>query len=155
MELQYDPLLTIARERGVMAICANPDRVAIRDGRLGLCAGAIAARYEALGGVVRYLGKPYPDIYAMAMEQLGPAEAARVAAVGDALATDIAGARGAALDSIFVASGIHANEVGRPSTTTEGLRNRDTVDPAELEALFRRTGIRPTLAVPRFSWEQT
>jgi HAD superfamily hydrolase (TIGR01459 family) len=155
-EPDYDALLRRALRRAVVAVCANPDRVAIRAGRLGLCAGAIAARYEALGGRVRFLGKPYPEIYVAAMQQLRGVDPARVAAVGDALATDIAGARGEGFDSIFVAGGIHADEVcGRSSTVDADTRAPGAPDARALEALFERTGIRPTLAVPRFVWEPT
>jgi HAD superfamily hydrolase (TIGR01459 family) len=152
-ELDYESLLTTARARGLLAVCANPDRIAIRAGRLGLCAGAIAARYETLGGTVRYLGKPHTEIYAMAMKQLCGIDAARVAAVGDALATDIAGARNGGLDSIFVVAGIHAEEVQRLSSNgADDARTRVPLD-VDLEALFERAGVRPTLAVPRFAWE--
>ena len=45
-------------------ICANPDLEVIRGGVRVLCAGALAQRYEALGGQVRWIGKPDPSIYA-------------------------------------------------------------------------------------------
>ena len=44
-------------------ICANPDREVIRGGVRQICAGAIAERYESLGGEVRWYGKPDPTIY--------------------------------------------------------------------------------------------
>jgi len=56
-----------------------------------LCAGALAVRYQALGGDVRSLGKPDPAIYQPVLAQLDlPKD--RVLAVGDSLRTDIAGA---------------------------------------------------------------
>jgi hypothetical protein len=38
-------------------VCANPDLEVIRGGRLILCAGALALRYQALGGDMRILGR--------------------------------------------------------------------------------------------------
>ena len=49
--------------RGLPMICANPDVMVERGGRIIYCAGAIARAYEALGGEVAYAGKPYVPIY--------------------------------------------------------------------------------------------
>ena len=149
-ESDYDALLRAARQRELPALCANPDRVAIRAGRMGLCAGALALHYERMGGQVRYLGKPDPAIYAMALERLGGIDHARVAGVGDALATDIAGARNAGLDSVFVAGGIHAAELREAAT---GDKDGDgVVDEPSLRALFEDRSIAPTFTLARFAW---
>ena len=81
-------------------ICANPDIVIHRGETLIYCAGALARRYEELGGAVVYAGKPYPPIYdralALAERARGaPVDRRRVLAIGDGMKTDIAG-RGAA-----------------------------------------------------------
>jgi HAD superfamily hydrolase (TIGR01459 family) len=140
----YRPILTVARARDLPMICANPDREVIRQGRRVTCAGALADLYRSLGGVVIERGKPDPAIYETALARLGVADRARVLAIGDALHTDIRGARRAGIDSVLVAGGIHAEELG----ITWG----EQPDPARLDALIRRHGDRPTAALARLVW---
>src|SRR5690606_2382401 len=59
--------LELAAGRDLPMVCANPDRVVISGGRREPCAGAIADRYEALGGRVAWHGKPYPGVYRRAV----------------------------------------------------------------------------------------
>src|SRR5579863_977347 len=95
----YAPLLHAARERDLPMVCANPDLVVIHGGRPALCAGAIAEQYEALGGRVRWHGKPYPSVYDSCLALLGIADKRRILAIGDSLRTDIAGADRAGIAS--------------------------------------------------------
>ena len=87
------------------------------------CAGAIAAAYTEAGGRSYYFGKPHPPIYALA-----PAAARRPArrtsrrpdeilCLGDGIGTDILGAMGEGLDSLFITGGLAAGETG---TTRRG-----------------------------------
>ncbi len=92
-------------------ICANPDLVVMRDGVRILCAGSLARHYAAIGGDVASLGKPDPAIYAMALAELR-VPAGRVLAIGDSLHTDIGGAQGAGIDSLWVLGGIHGAALG-------------------------------------------
>ena len=102
-----------------------------------ICAGALAERYQQMGGSVRSLGKPDPAIYLPVMEMLGtPAD--RTLAVGDALRTDIAGAAAAGVDSCWVLGGIHGEALG------------DDYGAAEAEA--RAAGLHPVAIMPRFVW---
>jgi HAD superfamily hydrolase (TIGR01459 family) len=107
----YEDVLIACRKAGLRMICANPDLEIVRDGVRIPCAGALALRYESLGGQVRSFGKPDPAIYRPVLDMLGVARE-RVLAVGDALRTDIAGAKAAGVDSCWVLSGIHARELG-------------------------------------------
>lgn len=98
-------------------ICANPDIVVERGHKLIPCAGAIADLYERMGGPVTWVGKPYPLVYDVARREveriLGrPVEKSRLLGIGDAVRTDIAGARGFGIDSLFVLDGIHSMEFG-------------------------------------------
>jgi HAD superfamily hydrolase (TIGR01459 family) len=107
----YAEVLDKLRFRRVPMICANPDRKVERGGRIIYCAGAIAEAYEAVGGPVAYAGKPYPPIYELALQVGGslrgrPIAKERVLAIGDGVATDIAGAAGFGVASVFVASGV-------------------------------------------------
>ena len=93
-------------------ICANPDIVIHRGDTLIYCAGALAVRYEELGGPVLYAGKPHRPIYDRALALAGQArgaaiDARRVLAIGDGMRTDIIGAARAGLDALFVTGGIH------------------------------------------------
>jgi HAD superfamily hydrolase (TIGR01459 family) len=108
----YAGLLAKLRSRAVPMICANPDQKVERGGRIVYCAGAIATAYEALGGIVSYAGKPFPPIYELALEigatlRGAPITKDRVLAIGDGVATDIAGAGRFGVRSVYVASGVH------------------------------------------------
>src|SRR5271170_5919965 len=59
----YEPELRAISDRGMTMICANPDIVIHRGDTLIYCAGALARRYEELGGPVIYAGKPHAPIY--------------------------------------------------------------------------------------------
>src|SRR3546814_14347692 len=87
-------------------LCANPDRVVIDRGLMKMHAGAMADRYEALGGRVHYHGKPHAPVFRRSVDSLGVAPA-RVLVVGDNRATDVAGAVAAGLDSLLLAEGAH------------------------------------------------
>jgi len=142
---QYEPLLRDGVARGLPMICANPDLVVIHQGNREICAGALAAHYESLGGTVRYHGKPHADVYEVCFNLMPSRPAAgRTLGIGDSLRTDIAGARAAGIDSLFVIGGIHAQELG----VAEG-----DVPPVErLTALCRAADLLPTHAVGRFVW---
>ncbi len=135
--------LVRAVERGLPMVCANPDKIVVVAGKKQECAGAIAERYEALGGQVRYHGKPHAAIYEPVMAMLGvPKE--RCLAIGDSMATDIRGAANAGIASLFVVDGIHREELDP--------EDNGTVDPAELDRLARDFGLSPLAAVHRFVW---
>ena len=133
------PALSRGVERGLPMICANPDRMVIREGRALPCAGALADRYHEMGGRVIWRGKPDVAIYTKALAMLGTAPG-RTLCIGDGMPTDIAGAVAAGLDSVLVAGGIHGAELG------PGLR------PERLTALADRFGFAPRAAVEAFIW---
>jgi ribonucleotide monophosphatase NagD (HAD superfamily) len=131
----YAGLLSALAARKLPMICANPDHLVERGDRLGWCAGALAAAYEKAGGPVVYAGKPYAPIYALACETIATLAGRAVAkgeilAVGDGVHTDIAGAAGAGIASVFIASGLHA------PANSGGEAGGDALDAAHLDALF-------------------
>ncbi len=140
----YLAVLEPAARRALPMVCANPDHVVIRGGRPIVCAGALAVRYREMGGKVGLCGKPDAAIYRLAVERLGVADARRIAVVGDALETDVKGARASGLASIWCTGGIHAAELG----VSYGV----AADPAQAEALARREGQMPTFSIPGFFW---
>lgn len=106
----YEPQLRDLAERAVTMHCLNPDRVVVRGDKMEPCAGAIADRFVELGGTVEFYGKPYPAIYAHALELGGSPPRRSVLAIGDGLDTDILGAARQGFDCVFVSGGIHAGE---------------------------------------------
>ena len=133
------PALTSGMARGLPMVCANPDRVVVRQGREFPCAGALADVYAELGGTVIWRGKPDPAIYADALALLGTARD-RTLCVGDGMPTDITGAAAAGMASLLVTGGIHAAELG------PGL------DPSRLTRLAERFGLVPNAVVETFVW---
>lgn len=140
----YETRLAAAATAGIPMVCANPDLEVIHDGRREICAGALAARYEALGGTVRYHGKPHPSVYHTCFDLLGQPDPSRIVAIGDSLRTDIAGANGVGIDSLLVTGGIHAEELGAASG--------EHPDPDLLARICVRAGQRPAAAIPHLVW---
>ncbi|MFC3132171.1 TIGR01459 family HAD-type hydrolase [Microbaculum marinum] len=143
----YREMLACFRASGAEMICANPDAVVERGDRLVYCAGALADAYEKLGGTVHWAGKPHAPIYDEALARLRtaaghPVERGRVLAIGDSLRTDLAGAMSSGLDALFIASGIHGNEMVRDAA----------LDLPTLERSFREAGVEPRAAMTRLVW---
>lgn len=113
----YDDLLADLARRGLPMVCANPDKVVRYGDRLIPCAGALAERYEKFGGAVAMAGKPFAPIYDQAIARASqarggePVERRQVLAIGDGLATDVAGAARNGLDILFIVDGIHVGEL--------------------------------------------
>jgi HAD superfamily hydrolase (TIGR01459 family) len=103
---RYTELLSPLARRGIPALCLNPDRTMLTASGPSFGAGRIAETYASLGGEVTWIGKPYLDIYRMALDMLGRGWTARVAGVGDSVEHDVAGARAAGCDAWLVRKGI-------------------------------------------------
>lgn len=107
----YDPLLQDMKQRGLVMICANPDKIVKKGERILYCAGKLAELYAALGGEVLMAGKPFAPIYDLAMAEAGriagrAVERPEVLAIGDGPETDIRGAADYGLDALLVAEGV-------------------------------------------------
>jgi HAD superfamily hydrolase (TIGR01459 family) len=140
---QYRPLLGRFAARGLPFVCGNPDLVVHVGEDLLPCAGSLAMIYEELGGSVAWAGKPYRPAYELALaaaaEARGgnPVEAGRVLVIGDAVRTDLAGARLMGFDSLFIAGGIHREETMRGGE----------VDPAGLAKVLDDLPVQPIAAM--------
>jgi HAD superfamily hydrolase (TIGR01459 family) len=137
--------------RKLPMICANPDHLVERGDKLVYCAGALAAIYETLGGSVVYAGKPHAPIYELALETIaGHAGRAvtkdEMLAIGDGVHTDIAGAAGFGIDSVFVASGLHV------PANSGGEAGAEALDRAHLSELFGQAKRRPLAAMRALDW---
>ena len=139
----YAPVLRRALACRLPMVCANPDLVVMHQGKLALCAGALAQWYAAEGGHVRWHGKPFASVYEACFGLLGIGDRSRVLAVGDSLRTDIAGAAAAGIDSLLVAGGIHAEEFGM---------GEDGPDLDRVGSALRAGGYRPVAVAGRFCW---
>lgn len=143
----YRDVLAGARERELPFVCANPDLVVDVGGRLYLCAGALADAYAHLGGDVYWAGKPHASAYVTAQETAERIRGAAVAAskilvIGDSVRTDLTGAKLAGLDALFVAGGIHRQEV-----TTSGA-----IDADKLATLFPSGAPTALVAMAELAW---
>jgi HAD superfamily hydrolase (TIGR01459 family) len=144
----YRAPLETMRRRDLLMVCANPDLIVERGHMILPCAGTIALAYEEMGGKVFYAGKPHGPVYDRALDVAAelsgraiPKE--RVLAVGDAIRTDIAGAVGYGIDSLMIARGIHAEELGLHNGRLVSDHVQDWVD---------RQPVRPTAFTEVLSW---
>lgn len=108
------PQFLAAKQRGLKLLCANPDIVVDRGEQREWCAGALAGLYTEMGGESLYFGKPHPPIYDLARRRLSElgvdVSDNRILAIGDGVLTDIAGAMGEDIDSLFISGGLAAAE---------------------------------------------
>ena len=127
-------------------VCANPDLVVMHRGKpRALRRRARPSDTRRLGGAVRWHGKPYRSVYESCLALLGIADRAASSAIGDSLRTDIAGAAGAGIDSLFIAGGIHADEFG--------LAAGQEPDAARIDAALAQSRQCAALrSSPRFVW---
>ena len=137
----YHPLIAEGVGLEVPFVCANPDLVVDVGEKRYLCAGSIAAEYERRGGNVFWAGKPHRSAYEAAFAQAAALrgtlpDRTRVLAIGDAIRTDLAAAQGAGVDALFIASGIHSQDV-----LVDGA-----IDAAKLADLFAPPGTPPAIA---------
>ena len=140
----YEPLLAAGAARGLPMVCANPDVTRPSPDGLVAAPGALARRYEALGGEVFYHGKPYPAIYVSCLAALAGCAKERVVAVGDSLEHDVLGASRAGLRSAFLAGGIHLGEMGAAWG--------ELPDPGAWARFMREAPARPDYVLPAFAW---
>jgi HAD superfamily hydrolase (TIGR01459 family) len=114
--------LSAAARRRVPMLCANPDLAMFSARGLVPAPGALAAFYQSLGGVVKFVGKPHPPIFTAALEKLGNPAPERVLVVGDSLEHDIAGGRAAKMQTALVRSGVHRDALAKASDPPHAVR---------------------------------
>ncbi len=130
-----------AKQKGLKFLCANPDIVVDRGAVREWCGGALAQLYTEMGGESLYFGKPHPPIYDLARRrviQLGrDSSPDRTLAIGDGPMTDILGAMGEDIDSLFISGGLAAVE----TKTTQNP------NPDALSAYLSQEQIHPTYTI--------
>ncbi|WP_027234863.1 TIGR01459 family HAD-type hydrolase [Leisingera caerulea] len=135
------PDFLYAKQMGMKLLCANPDIVVDRGETREWCAGALARLYTEMGGESLYFGKPHPPIYDLARRRLTElghdVQDAEILAIGDGPHTDIAGAMGEGIDSLFITGGLAARET---KTSVQP-------DPEALEAYLQKEQSGPAYAI--------
>lgn len=88
-------------------ICANPDMKAHEKqyDEAVVRQGSVARYFEELGGDVEYFGKPYPQIFDFALQNIDVPDE-RILMVGDTLETDILGGNSYGLKTALTMTGI-------------------------------------------------
>lgn len=129
------------KQMGLKLLCANPDIVVDRGEHREWCAGALAKLYTEMGGESLYFGKPHPPIYDLARRRLTELghdfAAADLLAIGDGIHTDVSGATGEDIDSLFISGGLAASE----TKTTQHP------DPDALNGYLKKQGIVPNYTI--------
>jgi len=143
----YRDLLEGALTRDLPFVCANPDLVVDVGGTRIFCAGAIGDLYEHMGGTVYWAGKPHLSAYETAMASAqslrkNMLKRADALVIGDALRTDIEGAKRADIDALFITGGIHAHDV-----VADGR-----IRPDHLSALFSADAPPALAAMVELAW---
>lgn len=142
---EYEDILNRGISRNLPMLCANPDRVVVHEGKIILCCGGIAERYEQLGGDVFYHGKPYPAVYQPVLNLLNGTPPSRILAIGDSLSTDIKGAQSNGIDGALILGGIH-HEI----LMTHGKITPNTA--SLLQDLSQNTGVCAKYALTAMNW---
>lgn len=134
------PLL-YAKQKGLKLLCANPDIIVDRGDKREWCAGAVAQAYSEMGGTSLYFGKPHAPIYDLARRRLSAIRSNipddRILAIGDGITTDIQGAIGEGIDSLFITGGLAAKET---ATVTQP-------DPEKLSQYVVEKQLDPTYSI--------
>jgi HAD superfamily hydrolase (TIGR01459 family) len=138
----YRALFLNAKNRGLKMLCANPDIQVDRGDKRIYCAGALAQAYNDMGGVAHNFGKPHSPIYILAYQRLLAVAGHEIApkkiiCIGDGINTDIRGAIGEDLDSLFITGGLAASETG-----TKGQP-----DPDKLETFLTNAQLTPRYSI--------
>ncbi|MDW4497111.1 TIGR01459 family HAD-type hydrolase [Sulfitobacter sp. D35] len=135
------PQFLYAKQKGLKLLCANPDIVVDRGETREWCAGALARLYTEMGGESLYFGKPHPPIYDLARRRLAALGRdvgnAGILAIGDGVHTDIAGAMGEDLDSLFISGGLAARET----------RTREQPEETALKVYLENERSNPTFTI--------
>ena len=135
------PQFLYAKQKGLKLLCANPDIVVDRGEKREWCAGALAALYTEMGGESLYFGKPHPPIYDLARRRIAAlgvdVDPTHILAIGDGVHTDINGAMGEDIDSLFISGGLAAAET----------KTSHQPDPDALSAYLEKENASPTYTI--------
>ncbi|XP_027347625.1 uncharacterized protein LOC113859008 isoform X1 [Abrus precatorius] len=139
-----ETILELCAAKGIPMVVANPDYVTVEARDLRVMPGTLAAKYEKLGGEVKWMGKPDEIIYKSAMAMAG-SDVSECIAVGDSLHHDIKGANAAGIKSVFITGGIHATELG-----LHGFG--EVANSSSVQSLATKYDAYPSYVLSAFTW---
>jgi HAD superfamily hydrolase (TIGR01459 family) len=143
---ELEPLFKKAVGKRIPAICANPDMVTVYGHERSIGPGALAKRYQELGGAAHYIGKPHKTIFRYCLSLFDDVIPSRILVIGDSIQHDIAGGVSVDLDTAFITAGIHANAF-KPGMPVEQKRKM-------MEQLAQGYGdVRPTWVLDSLIWQ--
>ena len=132
----YSGVLDEMKKLELTMVCANPDKIVYRGDNKIDCAGALAFNYEKIGGLVKYFGKPYQEIYEYILNQLNEGDKnilnKDLLAIGDSFSTDVLGANNFNIDVLFIRSGIHKKEIQSLNDLEKTAKKYLSILPQEL-----------------------
>eukprot|EP00586_Coscinodiscus_wailesii_P009819 CAMPEP_0172512660 /NCGR_PEP_ID=MMETSP1066-20121228/246315_1 /TAXON_ID=671091 /ORGANISM="Coscinodiscus wailesii, Strain CCMP2513" /LENGTH=318 /DNA_ID=CAMNT_0013292573 /DNA_START=312 /DNA_END=1265 /DNA_ORIENTATION=+ len=150
-----DESLRVAAARRVPMLVSNPDKVR-PDVGLPPMPGALGDLYQSLLSgegseeLVKRIGKPFGEVYELALNGSDPADAVMV---GDALETDVTGGGAAGCRTVWVVKdGIHGDAVEEMGGGYEQGVERVLEDFNEGKGFLNGDGVRPSFVVPHFRW---
>ena len=144
----YDPILKIAAQKRLKAICSNPEMRGLVNGQPVMGTGMLARRYQDFGGVVTYIGKPFEPIFGECIKYLRARDIfpGQTLVIGDAMDQDIAGGVSSEMDTCLVAAtGLHAGNF-------RGLSTLNDLEKSLSNLVIAHNNVRPNFIVPKFSW---
>ena len=152
----YHEQIAKAAKRRIPMIVANPDKVR-PDADRSPMPGTIGNAYEeALGDgselLLKYIGKPFSDVYEIALRDQ---DRSRVCMVGDALETDITGAKLEGIDSIWVIKdGIHNVEIEEKGNGDLKVGCEHVLQEFNLmeDTYAKENVLFPTIVLSHFQW---
>lgn len=125
---RFIPQAEQALQLKLPVVCANPDYIAYHGTDKYLTGGSLAKWYQDRGGIVHWVGKPYPYIfeYAFSRTKTSPEKAVMI---GDTLRTDIAGGYHAGMKTVLLTkTGVTAEEL-QQTKSLEALCFKENVCP--------------------------
>lgn len=141
-----DPIFKKGVAKRIPMLCANPDVVTVYGHERAVGPGAVAHRYQELGGAVHYIGKPHKMIFRYCLGLFDGVIPSRILVIGDSIQHDIAGGVATDLDTAFITGGIHASQF-KPGMPVEKKRKA-------MEQLAQGYGgIRPTWVLDSLIWQ--
>lgn len=151
-----DALDVAARRRVPMLVC-NPDKVRPDEGFPPM-PGAIADQYARIiassseaESLIRRIGKPFPEVYELALRGRDPSKACMV---GDALETDMAGGAQNGIKTVWVVNdGIHGPNISKMGDTFEEAASRVLKEFNQLDGTYAAgRQLEPSVVLRHFRW---
>ena len=150
-------VLELAAQRKVPMLVTNPDKVRPDEGFPPM-PGAIADQYAEIisspaevDSLIRRIGKPFPEVYEMALQGR---DLSKACMIGDALETDVTGGSKAGIKTVWVVNdGIHGPDVNRKGNTFDEGAEILLKEFNNKEGTYAKgIELQPTIVLAHFRW---